>query len=414
MYGNNDSGFMMMLLVVLLVVLFFAMRTRKSSSSKAATTETSKKTSSAQMREDIKATKTSRVVDQVEILEELGGTSQGFRQYCELVGTSQKDGGVTAPYSGRAVAYYDVKCYRLEHVNGVDRETLVAHETSIDPFYFKDASCDTPVYVDLKSFGSNIILVNSTNHVEGPNSQFSQAFNQNSSTPGTSGSVYAIMGELRDAASRLLANVASRLPRYTPSPRFAFAGAAAGMSGSVSYKEPEHRNVMFATKGNSLGSKGNSLGSKGMGSRPPQPPRSSRPSQPMGAGYGRQMPQNLGSFLGGGYGSVFGMPTRSYPRMSSGPDLGGILVGMTLGSLLRQVNSANTQRTVVQPQAPVDTFRGYRIVEDVVPLGSPTYCIGEIFKQGTDVYMGRSLAEDYPTSFFACRPEAEVLSALGA
>ena len=26
----------------------------------------------------------------------------------------------------------------------------------------------------------------------------------------------------------------------------------------------------------------------------------------MGAGYGRQMPQNLGSFLGGGYGSVFG------------------------------------------------------------------------------------------------------------
>lgn len=394
----GDNGFMMMVFFVMVIILFFAMSTRRKSSSTASTAD-AKKSSSAQMREDIKATKTSRVVDQVEILEELGGTSQGFRQYCELVGTSMKDGGVTAPYSGREVAYYDVKCYRLEHVNGVDRETLVAHETSIDPFYFTDGSCDTPVYVDLKSFGSNIILVNSTNHVEGPNSQFSQAFNQNSSSS-SSGSVYAIMGELRDKAEQLLANVVARLPRYTPSPRYAFAYAGAGnMDVAEPAEEPRRGRAMFAYGGRPP-QKGRVGGRMPSGHMPQQMPR-------------QQMPPNLGSFLGNGYGNVFGMPQRTY-RRSTSPDLGGILVGMTLGSLLRQVNSTNMQRQVVVNQTPTNTFRGYRIVEDVVPLGSPTYCIGEIFKQGTDVYMGRSLAEDYPTSFFACRPEAEVLSALGA
>ena len=41
------------------------------------------------MAEDIKAIKTGRVADQIEILDDLGKTSENYRQYCELVGTSE-------------------------------------------------------------------------------------------------------------------------------------------------------------------------------------------------------------------------------------------------------------------------------------------------------------------------------------
>ena len=49
-----------------------------------------------------------------------------------------------------------------------------------------------------------------------------------------------------------------------------------------------------------------------------------------------------------------------------------------------------------------------------MPLGSPTYCIGEMYRHGTDIYMGKSSDKEYSTSFFACRPEAEVLSAINS
>ena len=58
-------------------------------------------------------------------------------------------------------------------------------------------------------------------------------------------------------------------------------------------------------------------------------------------------------------------------------------------------------------------FLGYRLVEDIVPLNSPVYCIGEIYRQGTNVYMGRSTSEEYPTYYFATKPETEVIASLG-
>ena len=99
--------------------------------------------------------------------------------------------------------------------------------------------------------------------------------------------------------------------------------------------------------------------------------------------------------------------------------MGDILVGMTLSALLRSLNTTTytqTSRPVTNttPPTPTPTFRGYRIVEDVVPLGSPTYCIGEMYRHGTDIYMGKSSDKEYSTSFFACRPEAEVLSAINS
>lgn len=78
-------------------------------------------------------------------------------------------------------------------------------------------------------------------------------------------------------------------------------------------------------------------------------------------------------------------------------------------------STPSSQRTTTSvPQQPVNTFRGYRLVEDVVPLASPTYCIGEIYRSSDKVYMGRSLAEDYPTSYFATKAESELLADLGA
>ena len=126
--------------------------------------------------EDVRMTQTSRIADAIQILDDLGAASPGYRHYCELIGQSQATGGVTAPYSQRQVAYYDLRCYRIEVRGGQDVETLVAHERSIDPFYFRDSSGDNRVYVDLDSFGSHVILVNSTNRVEGPNSDFSKKF----------------------------------------------------------------------------------------------------------------------------------------------------------------------------------------------------------------------------------------------
>ena len=92
-----------------------------------------------------------------------------------------------------------------------------------------------------------------------------------------------------------------------------------------------------------------------------------------------------------------------------------MITGMVLSSVLDSMHhNTYTTVTTATPQTPQTVFRGYRLVEDVVPLGSPVYCIGEIYHHGTDVYMGRSLAAEYPTSYFATRPETEVLASLGA
>jgi hypothetical protein len=86
---------------------------------------------------------------------------------------------------------------------------------------------------------------------------------------------------------------------------------------------------------------------------------------------------------------------------------------MGLGALLNSM-SATQQQVLTATGGSGDTFRGYRLVENIVPLGSPIYCIGEIYRHGTDVFMSRSLAKDYPTSYFATKPESEVLTAIGS
>ena len=436
--------------VATIAFVFFGMRSSASASAPEPKGTSSSSTGSkrVQMVEDIKMTKTSRIVDQVSILDELEQTTPGFRQYCELIGTSQREGGVIAPYSRKQVAYYEIRCYRIENRGSGDVETLVAHEKSFDPFYFKDNSCDTPIYVDINSFGDNIMLVNSTNHIEGPNSDFAKAVDGSTSSTAsaqtsTYGSSYIVgeiasgivhgFGRARDAV------VAGLKPLTQPALALAVAGAGAPPTAPA--------NVMFASGKGGLSSgldkfakaggammPGSSASERKAAKAHAQAPGSAGP----GSGKGRSndrgvvsvnvnVPAGLGSFLGNGhvYGGYSSVPrprphtsqpyqVHTYRRTGMGDVMSEMITGMVLSSVLDSMAHSTTTTTTVSSSTPQNVFRGYRLVEDVVPMGSPIYCIGEIYHHGTDVYMGHSLAEGYPTSYFATRPESEVLAALGA
>lgn len=287
-----------------------------------------------QVAQDMRIMKTSRVADALDVVDELGKTSPGFRHYCELVGTAQTDGGVVAPYSQRKVAYYEVRCYRIERVGGADRETLVANEHALDPFYFTDGSSSEKVYVDVASFGGNRMLVNSRNHVEGPQSDFAKAVGK-----GASGGAQPTPSGVSPSAAP---------------------AAASGLSSDF----------------------GPGMGDPGF------------------------FAPGLGGFMGGmpmgGY-VMGGMPGSQ--RDSGAAD---VIVGMGMGALIGVLAQQGVQEQI-NPQA---EFRGYRVVEDVVPLGSPVYCLGELYRTGERAYVGRSVSKSYPSSYFACKPEAEVEAAL--
>ena len=388
--------------------------------------------------EDVKMTQTSRIVDAIQILDDLGATSPNYRHYCELVGQSQATGGVTAPYSQRQVAYYDLRCYRIEVRGGQDVETLVAHEHSIDPFYFRDASSDDKVYVDLDSFGNHVILVNSTNRIEGPNSDFSKKFSsvvgaaKQSSATGVPG-VMAAARKAAERGSNLLAGVRSGMQTvFGGGMQPAYAGANVGGAAQPvrpAIKETP-KNVQFARGyGNpGMGGPGGGMG----GGRPPQGgqrpqgqrpgqggqrPQSQRPNYYTGSGF----PPDLSSFLGSSMGSSH-MGGPYYHKNDVGTAME-TLVGISLGALVGSFASATQSRpqtthtyTTTRPDptdvSSVNGFRGYRIIEDVVPLNSPIYALGEIYRNGPDVFIGRSVATEYPSSYFATKPEAEVIAAL--
>ncbi|MBR2835211.1 MAG: hypothetical protein IKE43_05835 [Coriobacteriales bacterium] len=435
-----DSFFTILLLIIIAGAIIFYFTARNKTSSDAQSGSASKAATPAdkvQIAQDIKSTQTSRVVDAVSILDEMGALQKNYRHYCELVGTSMKTGGVTAPYSHREVAYYSVRCYKVESKNGRDYETLVAQEASIEPFYFTDSSSDDRIYVDLDSFGSNIILVNSANHIEGPNSDFSQAFKQNSTSSGSYRSTaYAAVANIVQKGANVIAGLRSTCASARRG-FIAFAGGTGsshgfayatntGLNMGSSIVAPVIRNnYYFAAPGgrpNPGSSRGGSMHRSPSQMRTGGPSRT--PSRPTSSGkvnYNTSLggpssliglPRDLGDFLDsfGGIPSFGGGYTRS---SSSGTDLGGMILGMGLGALLNSLgDSGSSSSTYYAPQQQ-DTFRGYRIIEDIVPMASPIYCIGELYKSGERICMGRSLAADYPTSYFATKPEAELLSALG-
>ena len=134
----------------------------------------------------------------------------------------------------------------------------------------------------------------------------------------------------------------------------------------------------------------------------------------MGYGFGpTRPPQHLNDFMGGygggpwvmGGGNGYARPTNTSAE---------VLLGMGLGALLNSMAQSTQPVYTTTGSNSTDTFRGYRLVENVVPLSSPIYCIGEIYRSGKNIYMSRSLAKDYPTSYFATKPESEVLSAISS
>lgn len=385
----------------------------------AASTAKHRATNPEQLVQDVKMTQTSRIMDAVQVLDELGEASPGYRHYCELVGTSQPTSGVIAPYSKREVAYYDLRCYRIEVRGGRDVETLVAREKSIEPFYLTDTSGTQKVYVDLESFGDHCILVNATNRVEGPKSDFSKKFSSAmgavdsepaTGIPGvmafarhTSQALRHALGRIADGAGACAALVlgASQAASATNASNIVLAqGRPGGMFGGP-----------FAGGPRPGGGYGNPR-PQGYGNPRPQgynqrPPVSYGPGM---SGY----PPHLQVFLGGTNPAYMGGPR--YRKNDDLEDAMGALIGMGLGALIGSLSSPSPASTSGYGTATnvdaINGFRGYRIIEDVVPLNSPIYALGEIYRNGTDVYIGRSVAAEYPSSYFATKPEAEVIAAL--
>ncbi len=382
---------MILVIVGLGIFLFKRMTSMKPTETKTASQP--KRTDTTQLVEDIKMTQTSRIVDAVAVMDDMAETSNSsnYRHYCELIGKSMGSGGVIAPYSRREVAYYDLRCYRIENRDGRDVETLVAHEKSIDPFYFTDSSGDTRVYVDLDTFGNNCILVNATNRVEGPNSDFSKAFNQASSQNSRGSNAYAMMGRAVQAGHNVLAGAAQGLASVL-FPRFAWQPAYATATGT--------RTIVDIPA--------SALNSNIKFDRDDFDERSNRSFY--GGGFGG-VPNDLDIFLGGAFSSgSFG--GYGGPKIRPGGDMGS-LIGIGLGALLATLATPSAQSSTGRPQnQQQSSFRGYRLIEDVVPLNSPIYCLGEIYRHDSDIHMGHSMSSSYPSSYFAVKQEAEVIHAL--
>ena len=382
---------MILLIVALGIFLFKRMSSMKPTETKAASQP--KRTDTTQLVEDIKMTQTSRIVDAIAVMDDMAETSNAsnYRHYCELIGKSMGSNGVIAPYSRREVAYYDLRCYRIENRNGRDVETLVAHEKSIDPFYFTDSSGDDRVYVDLDTFGNNCILVNATNRVEGPNSDFSKAFNQASDQNTGRSSAYAMASRVVRAGHNVLAGAAQGLASVL-APRSGLQPAYVTTAGT--------RTIVDIPA--------SALNSNIMFDRDDFDERSKRSFY--GGGFGG-VPSDLDIFLGGAFSSgSFG--GYGGPKIRPGGDMGS-LIGIGLGALLTTLANSSSQTSSGRPPyEQQSSFRGYRLIEDVVPLNSPIYCIGEIYRHDSDIHMGRSVSSSYPSSYFAVKQEAEVINAL--
>lgn len=406
-------------LFVAMFIVFMIQRMRKSSSGPKPSQQQTV-ANAPQIVEDIKMTQTTSTTDAVNILDDLGNASPGYRHYCELIGNAQTTSGVVAPYSKREVAYYDLRCYRIESREGRDVETLIAHEKSIDPFYFTDNSGDQRIYVDLNSFGNHVILINSTNRVEGANSEVSAALNQAMAQHGAGSSPrVSFSARALDAAEtganwlagaaewtrRGIAQAAWAAQRTLGGMQPAYAGASAG-GFAASTEEAQKGSAMFMGRPDDSGPIGKRGFTINIG----------------GPGYGvshSHYPSSLDSFLGG---AISGGNLSSFgyggPYVWGGGRIGGssvtgALLNIGLGMLLSSINTTKPT-TGYQPvtPAPKDSFRGYRIIEDVVPLGSPIYSLGEIYRSGEDVHVGKSVSESYPSSYFACKHEAEVIEHL--
>lgn len=128
-----------------------------------------KKQASAAM--EMQYMETSPIAEARELIEEMMVSDPNYHHYVELKGTLYCEEKITAPFSERPAAYYVSKSYLVSEEtrtvrdsNGNMRtkieknETLISDEKSSAAVYLKDQSCDTPVYIDVESFGGDTDL----------------------------------------------------------------------------------------------------------------------------------------------------------------------------------------------------------------------------------------------------------------
>lgn len=353
------------------------------------------------------------VQDATEIVDELDAQSMGYRHYVELNGTSGTDEQIIGPYSKREVAYYEVKCYQVTRTNSGTEEKLLAHEKSITPFWLKDGSGDNKVYVDMDSFGSDVMLINSCNRMEGPKSEFAQqalGLTSSKTTPfGVAINCAADETIERVTPGGLLHGFAEGVQgifdpgrafkkmQASSAPALALAGAGGYGQVSTSTRLADTR-LSDAYDADSRSYRDNVLFAHG-------------PGRPVGGG----------GFPGGGFGGGghrpggrvpdfggFGGFGGGRPPMGGGTDMGDLIGGLVIGGIMASLLSQSNEGDRVNPE----TFMGYRIVENIIPANSQVFTIGDLYKNGDRYYIGRSTNSEAKKSYFSARPEEEVIASM--
>ncbi len=130
---------------------------------------------------------TSSVSEAIDLMESMLSTDPSYRHYVELKGVINSEEPVTAPFSGRQAAFYSNQCYSVNEETQtkrdsqgntrteiVKKENQISSEKSPVPTFLKDPSSETPVYIDMDSFGGAVELQPGCDRFEAHNSSWLQ------------------------------------------------------------------------------------------------------------------------------------------------------------------------------------------------------------------------------------------------
>lgn len=130
---------------------------------------------------------TTPIAEAIELVEGMAAADPSYRHYVEIKGVIHSEEPVQAPFCGKQVAYYRNQCYSVNeetktekdssgniHTKVVKKEDRISDEKSPVPTYIRDASSETPVYIDIESFGGDFDLQPGCDRFEPHNSPWLQ------------------------------------------------------------------------------------------------------------------------------------------------------------------------------------------------------------------------------------------------
>ncbi|SHH68511.1 E3 Ubiquitin ligase [Clostridium collagenovorans DSM 3089] len=137
---------------------------------------------------DISYMKTSSLSDAISVLDEMSNSDTNYRHYAEIKVTAHGNNSFPAPFSGQSVIYYSNQCFSVtqekqvtydkenkRHERIVKRESELSSDNSSEPIFIKDNSIESPILLDLQSFGSKSDLTAGCDRFENKDSQFSRS-----------------------------------------------------------------------------------------------------------------------------------------------------------------------------------------------------------------------------------------------